>query len=248
MSEITGDPVELEQYLDFVANRAFRQSLLCRDDEPETSLDLECLRQLRLVADLRSPPKLDLRRARPQVFTSTAGVEFEVQHPLAKAVLAELAGAFTHGKAFEDVLMAGIQRVSSAGAARYAEEANLALDELFALIVMQHVEPMIETPAQSPRRTERPCATRLARSQAELGWSHLSTVTHRSLDLDDFARSLVLLLDGSRDERSLQREMLAWLDQHQNINGRARPEVVKNLNNNLSRLLKLFARHGVLSF
>jgi methyltransferase-like protein len=58
--------VKLEQYLDFVTGRAFRQSLPCRDDEPPTLPDQQRIEQLCLVADVRPLRKLDLRRTKAQ--------------------------------------------------------------------------------------------------------------------------------------------------------------------------------------
>ena len=50
------------------------------------------LQHLHLSADLAAPPKPQLRRNRLQTFTTRDGTDFDVQHPLSKAALAELAG------------------------------------------------------------------------------------------------------------------------------------------------------------
>ena len=246
MAGLTGDPVQLEQYLDFVANRAFRQSLLCRDDEPPTSLDHGRMRQLHLVADLSPAPKLDLRRIKPQTFTTRNRTSFDVQHPLSKAALAELAGRYPQGVTCGELISTAAQRVSSKGGARHAEEVDEALSEIFSLLVLQHVEPIIEPPGHMLRRSGHPRASRLAWYQASLGWSHLATVMHRCLELDDFARALILRLDGTRDGKALNRAMLEWLKEDNGLELATQPGAHRSVDSNTSRLIKLFARHGIL--
>ena len=246
MAGLTSDPVQLEQYLDFVANRAFRQSLLCRDDEPPTALDHGRMQQLHLVADLSPAPKLDLHRIKPQTFTTRNGTSFDVQHPLSKAALAELAGRYPQGMNCRELLGAATQRVSSKGGARHAEEVDEALSEIFSLLVLQHVEPIIEPPEHMLRRSGYPRANRLAWYQASQGWSHLATVMHQCLELDGFARALVLQLDGTRDSKALNRAMFDWLKVNNDLEAEIQPGVLKRVGDNTSRLIKLFARHGVL--
>jgi hypothetical protein len=55
---------------------------------------------------------------------------------------------------------------------------------------------------------EKPCASRFARYQAARGDSRLTTLWHRSMDVEDEdGRKLIGLLDGGRDRADLAREM-----------------------------------------
>lgn len=246
MAGLTPDPVQREQYLDFVTTRAFRQSLLCRDDEPPTSLDPARMQQLQLVADLRPTPRLDLCRTRPQTFTSRDGTSFDVCHPLSKAALAELAGCYPEGVTCGQLLSTAAERVLAQNGAPPADEVDEALDEMFSLLVLQHVEPIIEPPGPTLRRSGHPRASRLAWHQARLGWSHLATATHRCLALDDFARALVLQLDGTRNIKALNRAMLDWLKATNGLDDVKQLGALRTVEINIARLIQLFARHGVL--
>jgi hypothetical protein len=246
MAGLTDDPVRIEQYLDFVANRAFRQSLLCRDDEPATGLDHTRLQHLYLAADLAATPRPELRRNRPQTFTTRDGSDFQVRQPLSKAALALLAGHARQTLDCRELLDGAVRRVRAHGDPLHADQLDEALNELFSLVVMQHIEPLLEPPLQDPQPGGRPRASRLALQQAKLGWSHLATAMHRCLDLDDFARALVLLLDGTRDSNALKQAMLDWLRLHLGLDEQALRDARRNVENNVSRLLKLFARHGIL--
>jgi SAM-dependent methyltransferase len=246
MGDLTDDPVKREQYLDFVAGRAFRQSLLCRDDEPPTLLDHQRIDRLWLVADVRPPPKLDLRRTRVQHFKSTDGTEVEVSHPVCKAIMGHLSRSYPRAMRYPDLLEAAVRQVRENGDARYADDLDVAFGELFGLIVMQHIEPVAEALEIPPARGNLPRASRLAVSQAGLGWSHVATSMHRSLDLDPFARTLLGLLDGSRERKEIDDLMLEWLALYKPNDHGGKGSARHRVQTNVTRLLSLFSRHGML--
>ncbi|MCB1773061.1 MAG: class I SAM-dependent methyltransferase [Gammaproteobacteria bacterium] len=246
LSDLADDPVGREQYLDFVASRAFRQSLLCRDDEAPTTLDPRHLLPLSLLADLLPAPKLDLRRAKPQTFSSRDGTGFEVCLPLCKAAVAELAACFSRAVPCADLLGRAAQRVVARGDARHADASDEALDEIFSLVVLQHVEPCLESRDSTVNPCGLPRAITLAQRQAGLGWSHLATATHRCVELDEFSRTLVGQLDGTRDAAGLARFMAEWLQVHAGHGFTVQEHMPKHVQSQVSRLLKLFARHGLL--
>ena len=248
VAALTDEPLRLEQYLDFVANRAFRQSLLCRDDEPASAFDHENLRSLHLWTDLSPPEKLDLRRANGQPFSSVLGQPVMVYHPLCKALLALLAGSHPNTMAYPALLDAAVSRVRAEGGASQAEDVQGALGELLGLIIMQHIEPLHEAVSLAPSCSEQPRASGLARCQARLGWSHLATSSHRSLDLDPFARVLVDKLDGSLDRQALSAAMLDWLVEQQSLDQQGRRRARAVVESNVKRLLNLFERYGVMDW
>ncbi len=246
MAELTDDPVRLEQYLDFVANRAFRQSLLCRDDEPATEMDHDRLRLLNLWTDLRPPGGLDLHREKGQDFHTPDGEKVKIHHPICKALVDILARHYPRSMACPELLDAAAEQVRQRGDSGFAADRQGALGELLGLIIMQHLEPVSEPVVLASETPQRPRATLLARCQAGLGWSHLATSSHSSLQLDPFARALVEQLDGTRDPSALSASMLDWLAQQQQLDAQGRRRVVADVQNNVKRLLQLFSRYGVL--
>ena len=248
IESLGNDPVAREQYLDFVANRAFRQSLLCRDDEPPTAFDPARAEQLYMVADLVPPQKLDLRRAKGQVFQSPDGADHEVHHPLTKAALAVLHEVYPAGVAYPALLREAVERVRARGDQRLAGEEDELFAELLGLVVMQQVEALPESPgAVAVANDERPRVGELARQQAALGWSHLATRTHRTLELDAFARELVEHLDGGMHRDELTRHMLAWVAAQRSLDEKGLRLMRGKVEANTRRLLRLFARHGILA-
>lgn len=246
------DPVAVEQYLDFLSNRGFRQSLLCRDDAPPTALDPAHLESLWLAADLAPPRKLDLARAKPQPFSDPAGGREEVHHPLVKAALAVLHQAYPGALPCPALLDEAAGRVAAAGAAHLAGQRDAALAELFGLAAYQSIALLPEAPpAAAGVAGDHPQASALARLQTTQGWTQVATVHHRGLELDAFARELLLRLDGNRGPVELVEEMLALMGPGGPLEGlaagqradRLRPRVRANV----EALLELFRRNGLLA-
>ena len=245
------DQVELEQYLDFVRNRGFRQTLLCRAERTlRREIDLETLDGLAVFASLEPPRKLDLRTTRPAPFRKADGKGFEVHHPLTRAALAALGEAYPDSVPLPALREEAVRRVSAAGAAPLARQTDHLAGEVFSLYA--HAALGLDTrPRPWPRGSlERPRATPLARAQAARDTGHVATPRHGTLTLDPFAARLVAHMDGTRGRDELVEELAADIAAARMERGvpappapqRLRPRVAENVD----RLLRLFARHGLL--
>ena len=193
-----------EQYLDFIRNRRFRQSLLCR-------ADVELKREI-------SPQIISrfLLTARPDVRVSDGGA------PAAGSL--DESGASAHG---DEALLQAILDALVAAAPR-----RLSLDELRARLAArpdagmwtarnpEFIQKLVlgaarigavglhmHAPALSTEPKEKPVASPIARLQAQTG-SVVTSLCHDSVKMDDeTARKLLLLLDGTRDRAELAREL-----------------------------------------
>jgi methyltransferase-like protein len=197
------DGVELEQWLDFVTNRNFRQSVLCRADAVmDDAIDLERFAELAFAADLQPPKKLDLKRAKDAPFTTRAGVTLSVAHPLTKALVAALVARYPDCLPLEELMPGAVSAVAAAGGGAYANQVDECLAELFSLFAHRGL-----TARLAPLRTrrgipERPRADALALAQVQAGSHRVATLHHGNLDLDSFALRLLTLLDGTRSVES----------------------------------------------
>ena len=242
------DQVELEQYLDFVRNRGFRQTLLCRTERDlRREIDLETLERLAVFASLEPPRKLDLRTTRPAPFRKANGKGFEVHHPLTRAALAVLGEAFPDSLTLPALREEAVRRVSAAGAGPLARQTDHLAGEIFSLYA--HAALGLDTRARSwPRGSlERPRAARLARAQAARGAGHVATPRHGTLTLDPFAARLVALMDGTRSRDELVEGLATDLAEGRLDAGVPVPQPLRpRVAENVDRLLRLFARQGVL--
>jgi SAM-dependent methyltransferase len=204
------DQVELEQYLDFAANRYFRQTVLCRARRAvERAIDLEGLDRLAVFSPLEPPAPLDLRAAGPVDFRHPDGRTLEVHHPLTRAALAALARVYPDSVALPELRAEAERQVAGAGAPALAGQGEHLSGEVFSLYA--HAALGLDTRARAFGRLagDRPRATRLARAQAARGLGHLATARHGSLSTDAFAARLVGYLDGATDRAALVARLTA---------------------------------------
>jgi SAM-dependent methyltransferase len=248
------DQIEIEQWHDFVANRNFRRSLLCRDDAPMVErIDFAAFEAMAFSADLTPPNKVDLRRPKPAPFRQTNGATLNVSHPLTKAALVHLAAVYPDALPLGDLYQQAAAQVRAAGGGAQTEETAAFSSELFSLFAHRALRAY-----QAPQRyfrqvSQRPLACALARAQAALGPDHVAGVHHTGLDLDPVSTRLVGLLDGTRDLDALTRAITAELASGalppppgldpQRLNAERLAHQVRGA---CERLLALFARHGIL--
>ena len=246
--DASDDIIEQEQTLDFLRNRLFRQTLLCRSDVTiQRELDLERFAGLAYHASLTPAEVPDLTRANDQVFVMPEGDRCIVRHPLAKAAVLELAAAHPSALAFNELAARAAQRVRRAGGPATEHEALLV--ELLQLFLHQIVGGLLQAePFTRPEWTW-PCASPLARAQVAAGTGHVATARHKPMELDPFVARLITYLDGTRERTELVELLQRDLESGRlTLEGEA-PKgaaLTAMLAANIDRVLTMLAHQGVL--
>jgi len=243
------DVVEQEQYIDFLRNRNFRQTLLCLADQALVrEITLDRLDGLALFSNLSPPKKVDLRRRKEAPFKAPDGTRYPASHPLTKAALTCLAEAYPDALAFDVVAAEAKRLVSAAGASPFLDQLDALRAELFSLYANQAIGLHTRPRRMFHAIPERPRATALARAQAEGG--HLATAWHATLKIDNFAGRLVSYLDGTRTPDQLATQLGAdVLSGALAVPGEPVPnrdKLTAQVAANDRRLLDVFARQGLL--
>src|SRR5207248_9811744 len=102
---MTDDPIEQQQYLDFVVNRSFRRTLLCHAGAAAEEGRLDRIRTLHAASGCKAASDdVDLRPAVSERFTTEHGKPFGSEHPIAKATLVALAAAWPRALPYETLL------------------------------------------------------------------------------------------------------------------------------------------------
>jgi methyltransferase-like protein len=187
----------------------FRMSLLVHDDKRHNlNIDNQVLRHFHLASQLR-PTKsaVEVTSSEPAEFVSRSGDKATVAIPLVKAALAVLAEAWPRRLPFGVVLE---QAVARAGLEAPTDAAGLAhlTDVLGGPLLLLHtglpfgtLELALGPLNVAAQAGDKPRASPLARLQASTG--PVTNARHLSIQLDEFGRQFLMLLDGARDQRQI---------------------------------------------
>jgi SAM-dependent methyltransferase len=250
------DGVELEQWLDFVTNRNFRQSVLCRTDAPlpeDVAIDLDQFALLALRSDLKPVGRVQLEREQAQTFVSPGGTKLKISHPLTKAVVLLLASRYPDCLPLRQVVPAAVDRVTAAGGG-IGDDVDACLAELFSLFAHAGVGARPTALSVRAAAGERPRISPLTLAQLEAGATQVTTIHHGNMDLDAFAARLIGYLDGSRTPaeaaRALTEDLAAKrLQPPADVRPAQWPreKLAAKVQGAVEALIELFTRHGILT-
>jgi methyltransferase-like protein/cyclopropane fatty-acyl-phospholipid synthase-like methyltransferase len=233
LEQLPDDVVLREQYMDFVRNRMFRQTLLCREDvEPRWTIGPEALASLWIASPVR-PAESDGELV---TYHGPRGSAIDTADPLLQRTLTILGRFWPQAVAFED-LVERARRASPPPRPLAADRTRLGevlLRAAGASLVELHTHP----PRVARRPGERPEASPLARLQAGRGDAVVTSLRHRSVRIEDpLAAFLLTRLDGTRDRAALLTEVLAFADEAEDV--AAPDELPAPLDRALDRLAEL---------
>ena len=204
------DLVDLEQYLDFLQNRTFRQSLLCHQGVvldrmvgPEQVMAFHVASRAQPVT---SDPDAPSDSASVAQFRGHDGAILSTDHPVSKAAMHCLLEAWPRTMSFDKLLSAARARLdlapSEAGDASI--DAQVLGNNL--LTAFGYSDSLVELHVHVPSLTtdvaERPVASAVARFLAE-GSGRVTNLRHERVTLDELDRYLLRYLDGSRNRAAL---------------------------------------------
>lgn len=194
LAQLGADRVRREQYLDFLFNRTFRQTLLCRaENVPLNGPTPSSLRALRFTALARpDSPTTDVRSEAQEPFVSVFGDRLSVGQPLLKAALIALRSRWPRSAGFDELhadVLARLERTTgdADGFATFLLQGHLA----------NLVELHTDDPPVAAEPGDRPRAGALARRDAAAG-SRVISLRGGAVVLQDVDRLILSLLDGTR--------------------------------------------------
>jgi methyltransferase-like protein/SAM-dependent methyltransferase len=207
------DVVQMEQYMDFVRNRMFRESLLVlRDARPNRNISVETVRPLHAASAGQSVAPVDLDSTEPAQYRVSGGATLTTREPLLKAAMACLRDAWPGTVPFEALRERARARLRAGPAPSQADDLRtLARGLVDCYLSSDLVELHAHAPRLVTQAGERPVASPVARRQARLGRAATNRL-HTPVQLNDLERQLVTHLDGTHDRTALI-EILAGLCQ-----------------------------------
>jgi methyltransferase-like protein/SAM-dependent methyltransferase len=206
--------IDLEQYLDFLQNRTFRQTLLCHQDiviqralEPEQVMTFHVASRAQQVT-----PGPDTRSDSTAVvqFRGHDGAILSTDHPVTQAAMLCLARVWPRSMSFDELLSAARARLNlkAVGNAAGAGDRDIDAQVLGANLLTAYgysdslVELHVHVPSLTTKVSERPVASPVVRFLAQSS-NRVTNLRHERVTLEEVDRYLVRHLDGSRDRRAL---------------------------------------------
>ena len=228
------DMIHLEQYMDFLRNRMFRQTLLVhKNATPNYQLKWEQLRAFHVgsPARMRSEgatggargdgeaavaPPAPLDSDSPLLFETPEGITLQSREPIVKAAMVVLSEIWPGNMRFGDLVEAARKKLAATGAEptderKQAEGLGQAILQFHASAGSSLVELWFDPPTFEWTAGEKPQASALAREQAKTK-SRVTNRRHESVNLGDFERQLLGKLDGTRDRATLVQELSKLAD------------------------------------
>jgi methyltransferase-like protein/SAM-dependent methyltransferase len=212
LQRLAPDIIYMEQYMDFLRNRMFRQTLLCHPQHtPQYSLNPDRLAGLHVASQLKPENKEpDLKTNASETFKMPVGqANVQITDPLAKNAAMILVERFPASIPFEELCLEARRRLSPL--MRNPDDVTQGRDrQLIGRMVLQFymslVDRLVElrkTPVPVfPKVSEKPTASPLARAQASVGRA-ATNLKHELGNLGEFERQILRHLDGTYDKPKL---------------------------------------------
>lgn len=204
------DLVQREQFMDFIKCRRFRSSLICKngvkvDRNPQPSV----LGQMLIASHVESEASLaTIIDTTPVRFVGPKGASLEINHPLTKAALFYLKNVWSRSTAFPDLIKEARKMLGEFDDNTFNAESERTAAFLIQLYGAGFVKLHRHTPDFAYEVSEFPTASAFARWQISRGSKSVTTLSGLNLEPEfEAVRTLISLLDGTRDKNALFSEM-----------------------------------------
>ena len=196
--------IEMEQYFDFMRNRAFRCTLLCHAEiEVDRRLSIQSLRKF-YVGSSAQLVEMDAESDAKGIttFQGNDGIQFSTEHALTKAAFHYLLNIAPERVSFDQLVRQAALRLKLTQVTD--EDATVLAANL--LGAFSHSMSLIGFFTFTPRMTtvvsEYPLATPLARLQSQQR-PYVTNLLQARVNLDNFSRLVLTKLDGQNDFAAL---------------------------------------------
>jgi len=211
LQRLAPDIVFMEQYMDFLRNRMFRQTLLCLPQQtPQYALNPDRLQGLHVASSLKPENKEpDVKSSTQETFkmpNSPANVQ--ITDPLCKNAMMALVERFPASISFDELCLEARKRLNplmTPDEVTKTRDRNM-IGRMILQFYMSLVDRLVElrkipVPVYT-KVGERPTTTPLTRAQAN-GARGATNLKHELGNLGEFERQILRHLDGKHDKAKL---------------------------------------------
>ncbi|HVL11243.1 MAG TPA: class I SAM-dependent methyltransferase [Gemmata sp.] len=201
---VAPDQVQAEQYMDFVRNRTFRESLLVRADAtPDWSIQTAALRGLHLTTPHHVPdvPGEATSPAAAQ-YQTPSGMTLSTSSPVMKAAMRALSRRWPATAAFEELAREVTEMLG-----REPDDRDELATGLLSTYLSSDLLEILAHPIPEVAAGNRPAALAVIRARLAAGETGVTTRRHEHYRTSELDRKLIPQLDGTRDRAALAAAM-----------------------------------------
>ncbi len=258
LQRLSVDIIHTEQYMDFLRNRTFRQTLLCHEEmTPRYQIEPRQITAFHVASPAKPAGTPDLASAAPQEFTLPNKVSLTARDPLVKAALLCLSEVWPQALPFavlRERARARLQPASPPTAetiARDTESLGQALLSGYVSTTPGVIHLSLFPARFTTKVSPTPAATPFARLQADTGYQ-VTNQRHELITLDELGRQVLRHLDGKRSRWELLEVLVELTIQdvlriNQGEQHITDPQLIRKfLDELLDRQLQVLANHALL--
>ncbi len=192
--------IETEQYIDFVTNRSRRFSIVCPKTESiERQIEPELVKSLYFAMNSAPVDAAAVMAESETSLSGPSGSTITLKTKASKAALLVLSEHAPGRMSFDDITAKVTERIGEVN-----EEDILTIAEaLSAAAVSGMVRINSDQGFWSSVISDTPTATSLVRAQAGALMPYVSSLQHRTIEIDQVAAKLLQLLDGKNEKEKL---------------------------------------------
>ena len=206
------DILQMEQYMDFLRCRYFRQTLLCHSAvRLNRRISPQTLKGLQLSSHaVPDSAELSIDPEKIETFRTGRGRAVNCRSPLTKLALVELRNQWPMPVAFEALYAKARSEAEKSGHAGDNTGEDFFGGEMLTCMAAGIVEWHLAPPPYTTLVGKTPAATAAARLQAKEGRA-VSNMRGETIMLDELHRQVLMQLDGSRNRKQLADDLTRFV-------------------------------------
>lgn len=237
LRKISTDLLHLEQYMDFLRNRMFRQTLLCHaDQKPDFALRADAVHDLYIASPAKSVSEHpQMGSDQPEEFRGEGSATLRTHDPLMKAAMSRLAAVWPMALSFDD-----LNRQATATLNQEIPAGSKLASRLLNCYASGLCEFWLTSPKFTTEVSTRPVASPYARLCARRGLK-VTNMRLQSAAIDGPSQWILHHLDGQHDRAALADLVVSWLKERSATRSREQVEQF------IDELLTAFAQAALLT-
>jgi methyltransferase-like protein len=214
---IAPDAIHMEQYMDFLSRRTFRQTLIVHQNVAiNRNIQPHVVRGMYVSGTCTIVPKADgsktdLTGTTPEQFQSQRG-SITVTDPFIKNALAMLIENAPSSVTFEEILTEARKRgpLPDGAQANPVNDFNQLATSILQCFTLGHVQLSMLPPAYASKPSENPVANALVRAMAD-GGNRVTNGRHEMIQVNDLDRQVLRNLDGTKTKEQVVENLLSLI-------------------------------------